>query len=175
MSFVDALRETAAAGVFTTHTPVPAGHDRFDGGLIEEHLGPLREAMGLDFEGFMGLGRVDPHNPGESFCMTVLAFKTSRRSNAVSNLHGVVSRRMWQNLWPYRSEEEVPIGHITNGVHVNTWLAQQMRVIYDRVLPQNWYLHCGEPEVWRGPEEETSAPPSGTHPPLQNPPNGLAR
>lgn len=148
LSFDDALRETAAMGVFTTHTPVAAGHDRFDGGLVEEHLGPLRDALRLDYEGFLGLGRVDPHNHGESFCMTVLAFKTSRRANAVSNLHGVVSRRMWRNLWPWRSEEEIPIGHITNGVHVGTWLAQQMRVLYDRWLPTDWNRRSGEPDVW---------------------------
>ncbi len=153
LSFDDALRETAASGVFTTHTPVPAGHDRFDGGLIDEHIGPLGDELGLDHPGLMGLGRVDPQNPNESFCMTVLAFKTSRRANAVSSLHGVVSRRMWRSLWPWRSEEEIPIGHITNGVHVPTWLAAQMRVLYDRVLPERWYLRTGEARMWAGIEQ----------------------
>ena len=147
-SFGDALREVAAMGVFTTHTPVPAGHDRFDAGLVDEHLGPMAERLGLDLGGLMALGRVDAGNDGEPFCMTVLAFKTSRRANGVSNLHGVVSRRMWKDLWPYRTEEEVPIGHITNGVHVSTWLAEQMRMLYDRVLPAKWYLRSGESEVW---------------------------
>jgi starch phosphorylase len=150
LSFDEAFRKTAAMGVFTTHTPVPAGHDRFDQGLIEEHVGPLADELGLDTNALMGLGRIDPQNEGESFCMTVLAFKLSRRANAVSNLHGVVSRRMWASLWPWRSEEEIPVGHITNGVHVPTWLAGQMRVLYDRVLPPNWYLRTGEPEVWSG-------------------------
>ncbi|MCA9087379.1 MAG: alpha-glucan family phosphorylase [Planctomycetaceae bacterium] len=168
LGFEDALRETTAMGTFTTHTPVPAGHDRFDGGLMEEHLGPLREALGLDYEGFLGLGRVDPHNYSETFCMTVLAFKTTRRANAVSNLHGVISRRMWQHLWPYRSEEEIPIGHITNGVHVPTWLAQQMRVLYDRVLPANWHLRSGEPEVWKGFEDVPSLEVWETHQSLKN-------
>ena len=168
LGFEDALRETTAMGTFTTHTPVPAGHDRFDGGLMEEHLGPLREALGLDYEGFLGLGRVDPHNYSETFCMTVLAFKTTRRANAVSNLHGVISRRMWQHLWPYRSEEEIPIGHITNGVHVPTWLAQQMRVLYDRVLPANWNLRSGEPEVWKGFEDVPSLEVWETHQSLKN-------
>lgn len=168
LSFDDALRETAALGVFTTHTPVPAGHDRFDGGLVEEHLGLLREQLGLDYEGFLGLGRVDPQNHGESFCMTVLAFKTSRRANAVSNLHGVVSRRMWRNLWPWRSEEEIPIGHITNGVHVSTWLAQQIRVLYDRNLPADWLLRSGEPDVWAGFEQVSSGELWETHQSLKN-------
>ncbi|SFI67256.1 alpha-glucan family phosphorylase [Planctomicrobium piriforme] len=168
LSFDDALRETAAMGAFTTHTPVPAGHDRFDSGLIEEHLGPLRDALRLDHQGLMGLGRIDPHNHGETFCMTVLAFKTSRRANAVSNLHGVVSRRMWRNLWPWRSEDEIPIGHITNGVHVGTWLAQQMRVLYDRMLPAKWNLKSGEPEVWAEFDKVKSTELWETHQSLKN-------
>ncbi len=168
MSFDDALRETAACGVFTTHTPVPAGHDRFDAALVEEHLGPLADDLGLSRDAFMGLGRVDPHNQSETFCMTVLAFKTSRRANAVSNLHGVVSRRMWHSLWPYRSEEEIPVGHITNGVHVPTWLAPQMRSLYDRFLPVNWIVKTGQPEVWAGFEQATPGELWETHLSLKN-------
>jgi starch phosphorylase len=168
LSFDDALRETASMCVFTTHTPVPAGHDRFDASLIEEHVGPLADEVGLDLEGLMGLGRVDPQNSHESFCMTVLAFKLSRYANSVSSLHGVVSRRMWASLWPWRSEEEIPIGHITNGVHVPTWLSAQMRVIYDRVLPANWYLRTGEPEVWAGFESVTPSELWETHLSLKN-------
>ena len=148
MSFDDALRETATQSVFTTHTPVPAGHDRFDPGLVDEHVGPLADRLGLNYEGLMGLGRVNPQDHGESFCMTVLAFKLSRHANAVSSLHGVVSRRMWASLWPWQAEEELPIGHITNGVHVPTWLAAQMSALYDRVLPADWAVRSGEPEVW---------------------------
>ncbi|MGQ0635723.1 MAG: alpha-glucan family phosphorylase [Planctomycetaceae bacterium] len=155
VSFDEALRETASMSVFTTHTPVPAGHDRFSADLIEEHVGPLRDELGLRSDSLMSLGRVEPQNQHESFCMTVLAFKLCRRANAVSSLHGVVSRRMWANLWPWRSEEEIPIGHITNGVHVGTWLSAQMRLLYDRVLPLNWYLRTGEPEVW-APVEQLS-------------------
>lgn len=168
MSFDEALRETRSSCVFTTHTPVPAGHDRFDRGLIEEHLGPLRDQLGLDHEGLMGLGRVDPQNHGETFCMTVLAFKTSRRANAVSNLHGVVSRRMWRSLWPWRSDEEIPIGHITNGVHVGTWLAQQMRVLYDKVLAPDWSTRTGEPGVWAAFERVTPGELWETHQALKN-------
>ncbi|MEZ6057661.1 MAG: alpha-glucan family phosphorylase [Planctomycetaceae bacterium] len=167
-SFVEALRETRSQCVFTTHTPVPAGHDRFDSGLMYEHLGALGDQIGLDHEGLMGLGRVDPHNQGETFCMTVLAFKTCRRANAVSNLHGVVSRRMWRNLWPWRSDEEVPIGHITNGVHVNSWLAPQMRFLYDKLLAEKWYLRSGEPEVWAGFENVNPAELWETHQSLKN-------
>lgn len=168
MKFDDSLRETAAMSVFTTHTPVPAGHDRFDAGLVDEHVGPLAEQLGLNHEGLMGLGRVNPQDQGEAFCMTVLAFKLSRHANAVSNLHGVVTRRMWANLWPWQSEEEIPIGHITNGVHVPTWLAAQMRTIYDRVLPEKWYLRTGEPGVWQGFETVEPAELWETHQALKN-------
>ena len=168
LSFEDSMRQNAALGVFTTHTPVPAGHDRFEGGLVEEHLGPLADSLGLDSHALLGLGRVDPQNEHETFCMTVLAFKLSRRANAVSSLHGVVSRRMWASLWPWQSEEEIPIGHITNGVHVPTWLAAQMRVLYDQVLPANWHLKSGEPEVWAEFEQVTPSELWETHQSLKH-------
>jgi len=150
VSFDEALRDVAQHTVFTTHTPVPAGHDRFDSGLIEEHLGPLRDQLGISQDQLMGLGRVEPHNGGETFCMTVLALKLSRKANAVSSLHGYVSRRMWAHLWPWRVEEEIPIGHITNGVHTPSWLAWQMQQLYDRNFEVNWFKRIGEPEVWQG-------------------------
>lgn len=145
----DALREVARSTVFTTHTPVPAGHDRFDAVMIEEHLGPLRDALGISAEHLMSLGRVHPDDHTETFCMTVLALKLSRRANAVSQLHGHISRRMWQTLWPDRTEEEIPIGHITNGVHIQSWLAWQMAQLYDRHFPAGWQSRMGEPEVWQ--------------------------
>ncbi len=150
VGFEEALREVAQHTVFTTHTPVPAGHDRFDGGLVEEHLGPLRDELGISYDQLMGLGRVEPQNHQEPVCMTVLALKLSRRANAVSSLHGYVTRRMWAHLWPWRVEEEIPIGHVTNGVHVNSWLAWQMRQLYDRNFVTDWAERMGEPEAWRG-------------------------
>ena len=149
VNFDNALREVAQRTVFTTHTPVPAGHDRFTAQMVEEHLGPLRDGLGISYEQLMGLGRVEPQNQDEMFCMTVLGLKLSRRANAVSSLHGHVSRRMWANLWPWRSEEEIPIGHITNGVHIPSWLAWQMQQLYDRHFPSNWNTRMGEPEVWQ--------------------------
>lgn len=148
VSFDDALREVAQCTVFTTHTPVPAGHDRFDSGLIEEHLGPTRDKLGISHDQLMGLGRVEPQNGEETFCMTVIGLKLSRRANAVSSLHGYVSRRMWANLWPWRVEEEVPIGHITNGVHVPSWLAQPMRQLYDKHMGPDWPRRLSEPATW---------------------------
>ncbi len=150
LAFDDAVREVAMQTAFTTHTPVPAGHDRFAPELVEEHLGPLRDQLKISFDEFMGLGRIDPQDPSELFCMTVIGLKLSRTANAVSQLHGSVSRRMWASLWPWRVEEEIPIGHITNGVHSQTWLANQMRTLYNKHFPTDWADRLGEPSVWNG-------------------------
>jgi glycogen phosphorylase len=150
VGFDQAAPHVAREVVFTTHTPVPAGHDRFHGGLIDEHLGPLRESLGLSHERLMALGRENPHNQHEDFCMTVLGLKLSRRANAVSALHGEVSRSMWTSLYPGKPEEEVPIGHITNGVHVPTWLAPQMSVVYDRHLGSDWRKRGSQTRLWEG-------------------------
>ncbi len=148
LTFENALRDVASQTVFTTHTPVPAGHDRFAPELVEEHLGPLRDQLGLSYEQLMSLGRIDPQNAEEPFCMTVIGLKMSRTANAVSQLHGKVSRRMWSHLWPWRDEEECPIGHITNGVHSQSWLAPQMQTLYDKHFPNKWMKKVGEPQVW---------------------------
>ena len=148
LGFQEAMRRVTNQTVFTTHTPVPAGHDRFSAELLEEHLGPLRDELGISHDTLMGLGRVSVHNVAEDFCMTVLALKNSRKANAVSSLHGEVSRAMWTGLYPNKTEDEVPIGHITNGVHVPTWLAPQMRLLYDRHLGPDWSQRSGDPGIW---------------------------
>ncbi len=148
LTFEEGLRRVSREVVFTTHTPVPAGHDRFDAGLIEEHLGPLGDQLGLSHEELMALGQEDPSKPGEEFCMTVLGLKASRHANAVSALHGEVSRAMWTGLYPGQPEDKVPIGHITNGVHVPSWLAPQMFRLYDRHLGTGWHEHSGEARIW---------------------------
>ena len=147
--FEKAVPRVAREVVFTTHTPVPAGHDRFDTDLIEEHLGPLREALGLTKEQFLALGRESAESD-ERFCMTVLGLKMARRANAVSSLHGEVSRAMWTGLTPGKQEDSVPIGHITNGVHVPSWLAPQMFRLYDRHLGTGWNLKSSESHIWDG-------------------------
>jgi glycogen phosphorylase len=149
IGFDKAVPRVSREVVFTTHTPVPAGHDRFDEDLIEEHLGILREALGLSKHDFMALGRENPDSD-ERFCMTVLGLKMARRANAVSSLHGEVSRAMWTGLTPGKSEDGVPIGHITNGVHVPTWLAPQMFRLYDRHLGTGWHLKSSESHIWDG-------------------------
>jgi starch phosphorylase len=150
LSFEQAAPLVYREVVFTTHTPVPAGHDRFNAGLVEEHLGPLRDKLGLSLDRLMAIGRENPANPHEDFCMTVLGLKVSRRANAVSGLHGHVSRAMWKGLYPDKSEDVVPIGHITNGVHVPSWLAPQMYRLYDRHLGTGWHEHSSEPRIWEG-------------------------
>jgi starch phosphorylase len=150
MDFDPAVRRVAREVVFTTHTPVPAGHDRFGADLIEEHLGLLREKLGLSHLRLMELGRENPGDLHEDFCMTVLGLKVSRRANAVSALHGEVSRHMWTGLYPGKPEDAVPIGHITNGVHVPSWLAPQMFRLYDRHLGAGWHEHSAETKIWQG-------------------------
>ena len=153
LAFDAAVPRVSREVVFTTHTPVPAGHDRFDAGLVEEHIGPLREALGLSKESLMGLGRENANNSDELFCMTVLALRLSRRANAVSALHAEVSRAMWTGLFRDKLEDDVPIGHITNGVHVPTWLAPQMYRLYDRHLGTDWHQRSSEAKIWLGIED----------------------
>jgi glycogen phosphorylase len=150
LAFEEAAPRVSREVVFTTHTPVPAGHDRFAADLIEEHLGPLRDKLGISCETLMATGRENPNNQQESFCMTVLGLRLSRRANAVSALHGEVSRAMWTGLCPGKPEDEVPIGHITNGVHVPSWLAPQMFRLYDRHLGTGWHEHGSEAKIWEG-------------------------
>jgi starch phosphorylase len=130
--------EAVAPGVcFTTHTPVPAGHDVFDRDLMELHFSGLRQELGMSLDEFMELGQTgDP--PEGPFSLTVLALRLSRQRNGVSRLHGEVSRRLWTSVWPLLPEGEVPIGHITNGVHHTSWVAAEMGELFDRYLGPGW-------------------------------------
>jgi len=148
VDFRTAASQVSREVIFTTHTPVPAGHDRFDADLIEEHLGPLRDELRISQEDLLGFGRVHPEDYNEQFCMTVLGLKLSRRANAVSALHGEISRSMWWSLYPNKPEDAVPIGHITNGVHVPSWLAPQMKRLYDRHLGVDWQGRSGDKHTW---------------------------
>lgn len=150
LTFDQAAANVAREVVFTTHTPVPAGHDRFNSTLIEEHLGPLAVELGLPPERMMEFGRVNPLDENEEFCMTVLGLTMSRRANAVSALHGEVSRAMWTDLYPGKIADSIPIGHITNGVHVPTWLAPQMAQLYDRYFGREWRDQSSDPRTWEG-------------------------
>src|SRR2546426_10963650 len=148
MRFDAAAESMRARAVFTTHTPLPAGHDRFPLDLIEEHLRPLRERLGLSSEDFTALGRADAGGADGTFCMTALALRLAFRSNAVSALHGHTTRGLWRGLWPERKTSEVPIGHITNGVHVPTWIAGEMDQLLRRRLAEDWPTRLCHADLW---------------------------
>ncbi len=157
-SLSDAVAETRGECIFTTHTPVEAGHDRFSADLMDYALHRFRSRISAPFTEMMKLGRVNPQNSQEPFCMTVLALKLSRAANAVSELHGRVSRHMWHCLYPDRPVEQVPIGHITNGVHLIGWIkGTARRSIRRKLLTQggtaamkaNWEQRLQEPEFWK--------------------------
>jgi len=154
----DAAAEIVRAGnIFTTHTPVAAGHDAFPLELVDKFFWQYWGQMGIDRERFLALARHE-HEWGTEFSMTVLAFRLSAYHNGVSALHGKVSRRMWGNLWPGTPEEQVPIGHITNGVHTESWLAPEKRSLYERHFGGSWLDDVDSPGAWRGirlvPDEE---------------------
>ncbi len=152
-----ALKEASQATVFTTHTPVEAGHDRFPADLAAEHLSALAEGLRLPLHDVMGLGRVNPQDHGSPFLPTVLALKCSSRANGVSALHGRVSREMWQCLYPGRKEDEVPIGHVTNGVHTHTWMASELNELLAQHLGPNWHDGIVRPDLWMKIESMDSA------------------
>ena len=147
--FADAAAEVRESVVFTTHTPIEAGHDRFAPEMVLHFLKPLQRQLGLNDDELLGLGRVNPADRNEEFCMTVLGLKLSRHANAVSSLHGFVTRRMWRALWPTREIHEVPIGHVTNGAHVDTWLANEISELYDHYVGFDWRTHLCSAERWR--------------------------
>jgi starch phosphorylase len=143
----DESRQLACASlVFTTHTPVEAGHDYFSPEQIVHYFSDYARKLGITPEQFVDLGRAYPGH-GE-FCMTVLALRLASRTNAVSRLHGEVSRRMWQMLWPGLPEKEVPIRYVTNGVHLRSWISLEMNQLYDRYLGAHWREEPASSEVW---------------------------
>ena len=146
-SFEQASAEVKARSVFTTHTPVPAGHDAFAFHMMEKYFREYWPDLGVDRDTFLNLGRHE--EPwGVAFNMTVLALRMSGFANGVSQLHGEVSREMWQSVWPERSVDEVPIQAITNGIHVPTWVASEMRPLFDNYLGTDWVEHHDEQDLW---------------------------
>ncbi len=150
VNFDEARWACAAGNVFTTHTPVPAGIDRFPPDMIQRYFKDYYRGLKLDMEGLLALGRENVFNKDEFFSMAVLALRTSDGANAVSKLHGEVSRAMWNHIWPDAPAKEVPIGHVTNGIHSRTWLSPQLIDIFDRYLPLNWQNEPEDQSVWEG-------------------------
>jgi glycogen phosphorylase len=155
-SFEEASTTTRQECIFTTHTPVEAGHDRFSGDLMKYAAPKFASDLKMNQEQLMGLGRVKPEDAHEPFCMTVLALKFSRAANGVSELHGQVSREMWQCLYPGKSVEQVPIGHVTNGIHLMGWMKGTVRRFLRNKsngksgssTGSDWAQNINSPEFW---------------------------
>jgi starch phosphorylase len=147
VSFEDAVARVRVGGVFTTHTPVPAGHDKFSIDQLEQCAGPVWEEMGITRDQFFALGRHPIENHDE-FHMTVLALRLSARVNGVAKKHGEVSRRIWHPLWPTRDPSDVPIEHVTNGVHLQTWMSHHLQALFDEHLGGDWPDRVDDPALW---------------------------
>ena len=146
-SFTSAIEKTRGQNVFTTHTPVPAGNDEFPLWLVDKYLAAIWPQLGLTHEQFYNLARHD-QNHGETFSMGVLALRSSAGRNAVSELHGHVSRDMWRFLWKDRRVDDIPITHVTNGVHTANWMARRLRMLLDLHLGSEWIGRLDEAELW---------------------------
>jgi starch phosphorylase len=146
-TFESALEDVRKTTVFTTHTPVPAGHDAFPFTLVETHLGGAWGTLGSHREAFLALGQYD-NGSGSLFNMTALALRTSNYVNGVSQLHGQVTRDMWAPIWPGVANEGRPVRAITNGIHVSTWLSTELATLFDEYLPSDWRDRQDDPAVW---------------------------
>ncbi|MEJ5314616.1 MULTISPECIES: alpha-glucan family phosphorylase [Anaerolinea] len=146
-SLEEARERIRKTNIFTTHTPVPAGNDEFPLWMMDKYFSHVYNELKMDRDLFIDLGR-NMQEWGETFSMPVLALRLSEKCNAVSELHGRVSRRMWHKLWADRKEDDVPIFHITNGVHVGTWMARRWRLLFERYLGMDWMDNLDDPEMW---------------------------
>jgi starch phosphorylase len=149
LDFASAREAITAGTVFTTHTPVPAGNDIFAPQLVEHYFSAFLPQLRIDRNDFLGLGRQNPRDPNEPFCMTVLAIRLSNLSNGVSKLHGSVSRKMWKSIWHDLPEAEIPITSITNGVHIRSWVSPDMLQLYDRYLGVQWEQRPADHSIWK--------------------------
>ena len=148
LSFREASQYVWATTVFTTHTPVPAGNEKFDPVLINRYLGDLINQLGVGWKDFLNIGRVNPDDENEQFGMTVAALRYAAYCNGVSKLHASVSRRMWHNIWPELPVDEVPIQAITNGVHPDSWISHDLKELYESYFGPRYVERPGAPEVW---------------------------
>ncbi|MBI4606106.1 MAG: alpha-glucan family phosphorylase [Planctomycetes bacterium] len=153
LSFAEAREAMAAGNVFTTHTPVPAGNDRFPPDMVRAYFRDYAPQLKISMDAFLGLGRENPDDAREDFCMTVLALRLAAHSNGVSQLHGRITRRLWKRLWPAVPEREVPIAHITNGVHTHSWLSDELARLFERYLEPRWLEDPVNQSVWQRVEE----------------------
>ena len=148
LDFYSALQVVAAANVFTTHTPVPAGNDSFPREMMRKYFGQFAKELNIPFDELFSFGQTRV-NPSDPFSMTILALRLSRHANGVSKLHGEVTRSLWKDVWTGVPMHEVPITSITNGVHTKTWMAPEFSALYSRYL-HDWEEHLTEADFWRG-------------------------
>ncbi|MCK4343357.1 MAG: alpha-glucan family phosphorylase [Phycisphaerae bacterium] len=149
LSYREAREAMCGGHIFTTHTPVPAGIDRFEPRLVEQQLGWMAQELGISTAELLGFGREHPDRSEELFTMPLLALRMAYRSNGVSKLHGEVARGMWQGYWPGVPREEVPIKHITNGIHTRTWMSPTMADLFDQYLAPGWPEAAEDDPLWR--------------------------
>ncbi|MCL2721878.1 MAG: alpha-glucan family phosphorylase [Treponema sp.] len=147
-TFEEAREVIWPTNIFTTHTPVPAGNERFDIPMMDKYFRSWPQVLGISWKEFLGLGKIDTHDERETFCMTVLALKMAAYANGVAKLHGVVSRDMWKGLWPGLPLNEIPIGHVTNGVHTRTWVSSGMLDLLDRYFGPHFEDKPTELPIW---------------------------
>ncbi|NUO09834.1 MAG: alpha-glucan family phosphorylase [Candidatus Brocadia sp.] len=148
MKYQDALDQVKATTVFTTHTPVPAGHDVFPFPLMEKYFSTYLPVLGLDRDAFFNLG-INPEAPNAGFNMTAFALRMSAYHNGVSKKHGEVAKRMWKSLWPDIPEEKKAIDYITNGIHIPTWIEPKMQLLFDKYLGGNWLADHDDRDIWK--------------------------
>ncbi len=148
LTFQEARELAEASLVFTTHTPVAAGHDYFSPDLMRRYFFDYSQSLGISWTEFLRLGHSRPSHTVEDFCMTSLALRMSPFSNGVSKLHGEVSREMWQSMWPGIPVKEIPIGHVTNGVHFQSWISLDLNQLYDRYLGPKWREEPADRKLW---------------------------
>ena len=147
-NFDEAREAIWPTNIFTTHTPVPAGNERFEISLMEKYLSKWPQILGISWRDFLSLGRERPYDDHETFCMTVLALKMAAYANGVARLHGTVSRMMWRNLWPGLPLDEIPIGHVTNGVHPKTWVSSNMSELLARYFGPHFEETPTDLAIW---------------------------
>jgi starch phosphorylase len=149
LTFAEAREAVAPSHVFTTHTPVPAGIDRFEPDLVEQCLGDYARSLGLNINDLIALGKINAANPEEKFNMAILALRLSGMANGVSQFHRRVSREMWHTVWPGAPRDEVPILSITNGIHIQTWLSADVAGVLERYLGLEWADNPADHGVWQ--------------------------
>ena len=158
LTFDQSIELVRASSLYTVHTPVPAGHDYFDEGLFGKYMGGYPARMGISWDDLMDLGRNNPGDKGERFCMSVFACNTSQEVNGVSWLHGKVSQEMFSTIWKGYFPEEIHVGYVTNGVHFPTWSATEWKELYFKYFNENFWFDQSNPKIWEAiynvPDEE---------------------